>query len=152
VVSLDSLLALVSCSGEPEKLASTRQRRDWVRGEVRCLMCARLIGWLLGARKHRESGERSLSDPITFFAYRSADTSQHVVPFTYHMCFRCADCGGTGAVDDVDYFSTYEELPVTAGDIQPIRRPPGRPRRVATGSAPPPTGLAQALTTLADEA
>jgi hypothetical protein len=151
VVSFDSVLALAACSAELDKPTCSRQRRDWVRGEVRCLMCARLIGWLLGARNRRESGDRSLSEAINFFAYRSADPSQKVVAFTYRMRFRCTDCGGTGAVDDVDFFSTHDEVPV-AEDIQPIRRGPGRPPRVVTRSEPRPNGLALALATLADDA
>jgi hypothetical protein len=114
-------------------------------------MCARLIGRLLGARTPRASGDRSSSDPITFFAFRSADTSQRVVAFTYRMRFRCTDCGGTGAVDDLDFFSTYDELPLTAEDVQPVRRGPGRPPREVTRSEPRPPALARALATLADD-
>ena len=152
MVSFDSVLAFAACSGEREIPTPNRQRRDWVRGEVRCLMCARLVGWLLGARSPTAKGDRSLSAAITFCAYRSADMSRQVTAFTCDMRFRCSDCGGTGAVEEIDFFSTYDELPLGAEDLQPRRRGPGRPPRAVTPTEPRPQGLALALTRLADNA
>ena len=67
MVSLDALLALVSSPQDsPEKRTEAtadpkrrRRRHDWVRGDVRCLMCARLLGRLLGTDHHRQSTDRS---------------------------------------------------------------------------------------------
>jgi ribosomal protein S27E len=117
VVSFDSDLALASPAEKLKKPSRIRQQPDWVRSEVRCLMCARLIGRPLGTRNRYPSGDRAFGVPISFFAYRSADTSQPVVAFTSRMRFRCTDCGGTGAVDDVEFFPTYDELPASTEDV-----------------------------------
>ncbi len=148
MVSLDALLALVGPSKETDELRPRRPRHDWVRGEVQCLMCGRLLGRLLGTAHHRQSAIGSTWHSASFFAYRPADTSLQTTPFRPGMRFRCADCGGTGALDDVEYFSTYDELPATAQDEEPVRRGPGRPRRPMPAIQPAPVGLAVALTAL----
>src|SRR5260221_10579864 len=84
-----------------------RHRHDWVRGDVRCLMCGRLLGRLLGATRSREDGGRTAGYPTAFFAYRPLDPEGRMVPFTRSMRFRCRVCGGAGALDDIDVFSTY---------------------------------------------
>jgi hypothetical protein len=49
VLSFKMLAALASTCEEAEPPGPPRrERRDWVRGEVRCIMCARLVGRLLG--------------------------------------------------------------------------------------------------------
>ncbi len=148
MVSLDALLALVGPAektGEPKR---SRRRHDWVRGDVQCLMCGRLLGRLLGTDHHRESANRSTWHSASFFAYRPADTTLRVMAFRPGMRFRCADCGGTGALDDVERFSTYDELP--AQEEAPVRRGPGRPPRPMPVIQPAPDGLTVALTALAD--
>ena len=92
-----------------------RQRRDWVRGEVRCLMCGRLLGRLLGTTRARENGDRTAGQPVAFIAYRALEPNERIVPYTPDIRFRCRVCGGAGALDDVEVLSTYDELP-PAGD------------------------------------
>jgi hypothetical protein len=105
-----------------------RQRRDWVLGEVRCLACARLIGRLLGSR-HGADGRLKRSESVKFFAYRSAEANSSVVAYRPGMRLRCATCGGTGALDDIETLSIYEEAPGAYEDAEPPRRGPGRPRQ-----------------------
>jgi hypothetical protein len=33
------------------------------------------------------------------------------VPFTPGLRFRCHRCGGAGALDDIDVFSTFDDAP-----------------------------------------
>jgi len=150
MVSLDALLALVGPAKETEEPKRRRRRHQWVRGEVRCLMCGRLLGRLLGTDHHRQSANQSTWHSASFFAYSPANTTLRVMAFRPGMRFRCADCGGTGALDDVEYFSTYDELQGTAQDEEPVRRGPGRPHRPMPAIQPAPVGLAVALAALAD--
>jgi hypothetical protein len=143
MVSFDALLALVTPLEEADKPKQTRRRHNWVRGEVRCLMCARLLGRLLGTDRRRQGAPAP-----SFFAFRPLNPTRPVVRFTPNMRIHCAECGGTGALDDVDFFSTYDESPVTAGDDEPVRRGPGRPPRQLAPARPPRRGVALALSAL----
>jgi hypothetical protein len=104
MVSFDRVLALTYVAEEPQKPTLTRTRHDWARADVRCLMCARLIGRLLGSRTCDSSGDPPSGAAVSFFAYRSADTHHRVAAFRPGMGFRCTTCGGSGAVDDVEFF------------------------------------------------
>jgi hypothetical protein len=146
MVSLDALLALATDPIEEPK--GRRPRHHWVRGEVRCLMCARLVGRLLGRHHRRESSDGSSERALSFFAFRPADSTQPAVVFTPQIRFRCSECGGAGALDDVEFFSTYDELPSTAEDGEPVRRGPGRPPRPITPSLLVANGALHALSTL----
>ena len=117
--SPNALQALADDSGDGQGRRRRRIRRNWVRAEVRCLSCARLIARLLGSRDGGKSGDGSSARPISFFAYRSTGQRQPVAPLTPQIRFRCADCGGTGALDDVDSFSTYDELLVSDEGDEP---------------------------------
>jgi hypothetical protein len=152
MVSLDALLALVASPKNTEEPKRRRRRHDWVRGEVQCLMCGRLLGRLLGTDHHRQSTDQSTWHSASFFAYRPADGTLRVMAFRPGMRFRCPDCGGTGALDDVERFSTYDELPASTQDEEPVRRGPGRPPRPMPAIHPAPNGLAIALNALTDAA
>jgi hypothetical protein len=129
------MVVLDAVNAESGRATSTRsrQRHDWVRADVRCLMCGRLQGRLLGTARRTENGERTAGHPVAFFAYRALDPVERIVPFTPNLRFRCRVCSGAGAVDSVDVFSTYDEPPATDEEMSPdgerIPRGPGRPRR-----------------------
>jgi hypothetical protein len=129
----------------PTPHAARRRRHDWVRGEVRCLMCGRLIGRLLGTARRREDGDRSAGQPVAFLAFRPTNPTGPVVAYTPALRFRCHECGGAGALDSIDLFSTYDEIATqdVAEDAAP--RGPGRPRRPLDLSHVGPRGLAAAL-------
>jgi hypothetical protein len=114
MVSFDRVLTYLA--EEPQKPTPTRTRHDWARGDVRCLMCERLIGRLLGSRTCEVSRRRPSGAAVSFFAYRSADRRHRVAAFRPSMGFRCTTCGGSGVVDDVEFFSTYDEVPMPAED------------------------------------
>jgi hypothetical protein len=107
------MLILDALGEVPDPIAHDvrRHRHDWVRGEVRCLMCGRLLGRLLGSAQPHENGDRSAGHPVAFIAFRPLDPPGRIVPFTPGLRFRCSQCGGAGALDDVDVFSTYDEAP-----------------------------------------
>ena len=129
MLSFKLLAALASTCEEAEPPGPPRRdRRDWVRGEVRCLMCARLVGRLLGSAYGR-TGELARQDALSFFAYKSAEPDSIVVRYMPGMHLRCAKCGGAGALDDVEFFSTYDEVPGSLEYDEPLRRGPGRPPR-----------------------
>jgi hypothetical protein len=125
---------------------SQRQRHDWVRGDVRCLMCGRLLGRLLGLTRLGKNGEHSAGQPVAFIAYRALNPAECIVPFTPDLRFRCRSCGGTGALDDVDVFSTYDQPPIEQPE-EPVTRRPGRPSRPME-PRPQTTGLHAALNKL----
>jgi hypothetical protein len=142
MVMFDALGALTP----PNPRAPRRRRHDWVRGEVRCLMCGRLLGRLLGTAKQRSDGDRSAGQPVAFLAYRAIDSTEGVIAFTPQLRFRCQHCGGAGALDAIDVFSTYDEVSShDHADAEEKRRGPGRPSRPFGPTRVGPTGLAAAL-------
>jgi hypothetical protein len=85
-----------------ERLLADTQRRQWVRGDVHCLMCSRLIGRLLGSQgpiHQRQIG------PLTFFAYKAAESTSLVEAYTPDRQFQCPACGGSGVLDDVEFLN-----------------------------------------------
>jgi hypothetical protein len=127
------LMLMLDASGGPSDAPPPGRRRlrhDWVRGDVRCLMCGRLLGRLLGVARSGENGARSAGHPVAFIAYRPLDPVEPIIPFTPRLRFRCRVCGGAGALDDVDIFSTYDDTPMGADEVEEPRvRTRGRPRR-----------------------
>jgi hypothetical protein len=75
-------------------------------------MCGRLLGRLLGSAQKHDNGDRSAGYPVAFLAFRPLDPPGPIVPFTARLRFRCTLCGGAGALDDTDVFSTYDEAPL----------------------------------------
>ena len=150
--SLNAHLAMPDTSGKVQEPKRRRSRRDWARAEVRCLLCGRLLGRLLGSRDTDRSGDRASGAPISFFAYRPIDPSGPIIAFTPLVRFRCAECGGAGALDDVEFFSTFDEAPIRPEGYETGRRGPGRPPRQLQPARPAPVGVARALAALADGA
>jgi hypothetical protein len=72
-------------------------------------MCGRLVGRLLGRLQTHKNGDRSAGQTRMFLAYRAVDPSEPLVRFTPRLRFRCRQCGGTGALDEIDVLSTYDD-------------------------------------------
>jgi hypothetical protein len=106
-----SLGARVALDDSGEYVGRERQRHDWASADMRCLMCARLLGHLLGIDQRRQGTAPAVPNTcsVTFLAYRPVDPGQPVVAFRPGMSFRCVECGGAGALDEIDFFSTYDE-------------------------------------------
>jgi dolichol-phosphate mannosyltransferase len=110
-----------------------RKRHDWVRCEVRCLMCGRLLGRLLGTAQARPDGDRSAGEPVALLAFRPIDPPGPIVAYSSSLRFRCNACGGIGAMDDIELFSTYDDVASEdesdTYDDEPVTRVKGRPPR-----------------------
>jgi len=109
-------------------------RKDWVQADLRCLMCGRVIGRLVGPLP-TEADRRALAGrPPQFAAFRPANTSVPAVRLVGGEHFRCTTCGGGVILDELETFSTYEDIdddlderPRRGRPPKPWRRPPEAP-------------------------
>src|SRR5438477_10533375 len=108
-------------------IGAPRQRHEWLRCEVRCLMCGRPLGRLLGVSRIPECDQQFTTRPVAFVAFRPLDPPGPVVAYRVPRIFRCRTCRGSGAVDEIEFFSTFAE--VTAADEPAAKRGRGRPPR-----------------------
>jgi hypothetical protein len=105
-------------------------RKDWVQADLRCLMCGRIIGRLVGPLAAGEPPKRTPQ----FAAFRPADMRVPAVRLLGGEQFRCTTCGGAVIMDEVETFSTYadideehEERPRRGRPPKPWRRTPAPP-------------------------
>ena len=106
-------------------------RKDWVQADLRCLMCGRVIGRLVGPLP-TEADRRALAGrPPQFAAFRPANTNVPAVRLVGGEHFRCTTCGGGVIMDELETFSTYEDIdddlderPRRGRPPKPWRRPP----------------------------
>ncbi len=109
-------------------------RKDWVQADLRCLMCGRVIGRLVGPLP-TEGDRRALAGrPPQFAAFRPANTNVPAVRLVGGEHFRCTTCGGGVIMDELETFSTYEDVdddlderPRRGRPPKPWRRPPEAP-------------------------
>ena len=94
-------------------------------------MCGRLIGRLLGVSCLTQREYHLLGRPIAFVAFRPINPPGPIVAYSTPHPFRCYTCRGTGAVDEIELFSTYVES--NAIDALPAKRGRGRPARPFRG-------------------
>ncbi len=106
-------------------------RTDWVQADLRCLMCGRVIGRLVGrvpAPKPTVGAVVAGRRP-QFAAFRPADTSAPVVRLVGDERFRCTTCGGGVIMDELEQFSTYADIDEDEFDQRPRRGRPPKPWR-----------------------
>jgi hypothetical protein len=109
-------------------------RMDWIQADVRCLMCGRVLGRLVGPLPAEYSGQRSLvGRRPTFAAFRPVDPSAPAVRLSGGERFRCSTCGGGAIMDEVETFSTYDDVDDEL-DERPRRGRPPKPWRRGTAS------------------
>jgi DNA-directed RNA polymerase subunit N (RpoN/RPB10) len=109
-------------------------RKDWVQADLRCLMCGRVIGRLVGPLP-TEADRRALAGrPPQFAAFRPANTAVPAVRLVGGEQFRCTTCGGGVIMDELETFSTYEDIddhleerPRRGRPPKPWRHPPETP-------------------------
>jgi hypothetical protein len=110
-------------------------RKDWVQADLRCMMCGRVLGRLVGPMPPDRVGQKSLAGrPPTFAAFRPADNSVPMVRLAGGERFRCSTCGGGAIMDEVETFSTYDDVDEELQERPRRGRPPKPWRR---GSASP---------------
>jgi len=110
-------------------------RKDWVQADLRCLMCGRIIGRLVGPLPAGDLVKRSLAGRTPHFAaFRPADTRIPAVRLSGGEQFHCTTCGGAVIMDELETFSTYadvdddlEERPRRGRPPKPWRRPAAEP-------------------------
>ena len=106
-------------------------RRDWVQADLRCLMCGRVQGRLVGPLP---VGRTTSSGVPRFAAFRPADGSTPAVRLAGGETFRCRTCGGGVIMDEIETFSTYEDIDDEAEQRPRRGRPPKPWRRTANNS------------------
>jgi DNA-directed RNA polymerase subunit N (RpoN/RPB10) len=108
-------------------------RKDWVQADLRCLMCGRVIGRLVGPVPAGDPATRSLGGrPPQFAAFRPADAHVPAVRLEGGEQFRCTTCGGAVMMDEVETFSTYADIDDEIEDRPRRGRPPKPWRRTAS--------------------
>jgi hypothetical protein len=108
-------------------------RKDWVQADLRCLMCGRSVGRLVGPLPAAQAGQRAVRPPA-FAAFRPADGRTAAIRLAGGERFRCQICGGGVVLDEVETFSTYDDIDDEA-DERPRRGRPPKPWR--RPSSPP---------------
>jgi DNA-directed RNA polymerase subunit N (RpoN/RPB10) len=110
-------------------------RKDWVQADLRCLMCGRVLGRLVGPLP-ADHASRSISGrPPKFAAFRPAGGADvPAVRLQGGEQFRCFTCGGRAIMDEVETFSTYEDIDEET-EQRPRRGRPPKPWRRNAGES-----------------
>jgi len=122
-------------------------RKDWIQADLRCLMCGRVPGRLIGPLPAADaSGTGAVAGgPPQFAAFRPTDASVPAVRLLgherAHFRFRCTTCGGALIMDELETFSTYEDVDDELEDHERPRR--GRPPKPWRRTASTPDWLAE---------
>jgi hypothetical protein len=104
-------------------------RKDWVQADLRCLMCGRVIGRLVGPLPATEAERRAQAGrPRLFAAFRPSDQTVPAVRLVGGEHFRCTICGGGVIMDELETFSTYEDIDDEL-EVRPRRGRPPKPWR-----------------------
>ena len=108
--------------------------RHWVQAELHCLLCGRTLGRLVGAAPAAGSLQSRLArwNPISQFQFfRAADPAEPLLRLTGREHFRCATCGGGVMIDDLESFTTYEDVVDDEPRKGQVGRPPKAFKRLA---------------------
>jgi len=104
-------------------------RTEWLKADLRCLMCGRAIGYLVGPLRSVRAACPRGDQPLQFTAFRSAESSEQAVRLIGGEQFRCTTCGGSVLMDQTETFATYADVDEEV-EARPRRgRPPGKWRR-----------------------
>jgi hypothetical protein len=103
-------------------------RRDWVQADLRCLLCGRVLGHLVGPIPPSQDGRSPAGGWPRFAAFRPADTARPAVRLVGGESFRCRTCGGGVIMEELETFSTYEDID-DESEHRPRRGRPPKPWR-----------------------
>ena len=84
-------------------------RQYWVRADVRCLMCGRRLGHLLGPTEPPASPPPSAGPRLVFAMFRASGPGSPVCRVVPGVRFRCATCGGQGMIDEMQTFAIQNQ-------------------------------------------
>jgi hypothetical protein len=112
---------------------ATAGRKDWVQADLRCMLCGRVVGRLIGPLPANDAARRAQAGiRPQFAAFRPADMNVPAVRLKGGEHFRCTTCGGAVIMDELEFFSTYDDIDDEEVVDRPRRgRPPKPWRRVA---------------------
>ena len=109
-------------------------RKDWVQADLRCLMCGRVVGRLVGPLPARDPDKRLAAGRLPqFAAFRPADDNVPAVRLMGGEHFHCTTCGGAVLMDELETFSTYADIDDDLEE-RPRRGRPPKPWRRTTSS------------------
>jgi hypothetical protein len=92
-------------------MVSMSGRHEWVVADLRCILCSRILGRLVGPLPEGRADARPTAGRLhQFSAFRPAEPTAPTVPLTGTELFRCPTCGGGGFIDEVETFSTYDDV------------------------------------------
>ena len=106
-------------------------RTDWLKADMRCLMCGRVLGQLVSPLRPVQAATTAGDAARQFTTFRPADSSAPPVRLSGGEQFRRGTCGGSIIVDQQERFSIYAEVDeVEAVRERPRRGRPPKPWRV----------------------
>src|SRR5262245_7135785 len=108
-------------------------RKDGVQADLRCLMCGRVLGRLVAPVSPGLTGRSMAAGVPRFSAFRPADGITPTVRLSGGEQFRCRTCGGGVIMDELETFSTYEDIDDEA-EPRPRRGRPPKPWRRTSAS------------------
>ena len=98
--------------------------RQWAQADLRCMLCGRTVGRLVGPMGSGD-GRATSTYPGQFQAFRPSDSRLPPVRLVGNERFRCDSCGGYAITEEMETFTTYDEV---LDDEEEERRPRrGRP-------------------------
>jgi hypothetical protein len=118
----------VALKGRKQKIAMAG-RKDWVQADLRCLMCGRVVGRLVGPLRTDDAAQRAAGRKPQFAAFRPADGNVPAIRLDGREQFRCTTCGGGVLMDELERFSTYEDIGDDLDEERPRRGRPPKPWR-----------------------
>jgi hypothetical protein len=98
-------------------------------------MCGRVVGRLVGPLPGgADAGRSVVGRPPRFAVFRPNDTSVPAVRLVGGEQFRCTTCGGGVIMDELETFSTYEDIEDDT-TARPRRGRPPKPWRPTAASS-----------------
>jgi DNA-directed RNA polymerase subunit N (RpoN/RPB10) len=96
-----------------------------VQADLRCMMCGRVTGQLVGRLPPVTTASVASGKPPRFAVFRPADSAAPTLHLIGGEQFRCTTCGGNVIMDQLEAFSTYVEV---VEEVE-ARRRRGRPAK-----------------------
>jgi hypothetical protein len=118
------------------------ERRHWIQADLRCLLCGRNVGRLVGPAPADRAVRLEVKDGLhPFRVFRPADPADPPVRLAGRERFHCHVCGGLAVMEEVERFATFEAVVVDEPEKRRCGRPP-KPWRPVTDSRLDGLGLA----------
>ena len=118
-----------------EERSGRMGRSDWLQVDLRCLMCGRVAGQLVGRRPPATTAGVAGGKPSQFDVFRPADSAAPTLRLVGGEQFRCGTCGGRVLMDQVEAFTAYVDVDEEVEE-GPRRGRPARPWRRSTVVSP----------------